>query len=134
MMLCSVAMTTTHCTATTGNDTLVGGNGNDVLEGYYGTDTLEGGGGADTLTGGFGADTFVFKVGFGTDDVVDYQATGPEADKISVESAIFANWASLLASSTQSGSDVLITATPTDSIRLHNTTLASLQQSNFIFS
>lgn len=43
--------------ATSGNDTLSGGNSNDTLSGLAGNDTLNGGAGKDTLNGGADNDT-----------------------------------------------------------------------------
>ena len=62
-----------------GDDALSGGAGNDTLQGGLGDDTLDGGSGDDTLTGGAGADTFVFKAGFGSDVITDFNA---EADAL----------------------------------------------------
>lgn len=81
-----------------GNDTLLGGNGNDrlfgdgaaivkgtiggadTLDGGAGNDLLDGGGGADLLTGGDGADRFVFAVGSGRDQILDFDSH--EGDRI----------------------------------------------------
>ena len=54
-----------------GNDTLYGFAGNDFLDGGAGDDTLNGGAGNDILEGGAGADTYYFRVGDGTDTVID---------------------------------------------------------------
>lgn len=56
-----------------GNDRLLGGKGSDALFGNDGADYLDGGKGNDTLTGGSGSDAFVFKNGFGTDIVKDFE-------------------------------------------------------------
>jgi len=73
-----------------GNDSLSGGSGNDLLSGGAGKDSLFGGSGRDTLLGGSGDDMlnggalddklnggngddeFVFKVGTGSDTIVDF--------------------------------------------------------------
>ncbi len=86
-----------------GNDTLLGGADNDILNGEAGDDTLRGGAGADTLEGGseddqlFGNDgddqltggtgndrldggaqfdTYTFEAGWGSDNIVDSDASG----------------------------------------------------------
>jgi hypothetical protein len=61
-------------------------------------------------------------------------ASGDDADTISIDDAIFADWASLLAASSQSGSDVLITANTSDSILIKNLGTADLHQNNFAFT
>jgi Ca2+-binding RTX toxin-like protein len=62
------------------NDILWGLEGNDTLEGYGGNDTLNGGAGNDTLTGGAGNDTYLFGRGYGTDTVIENDATAGNTD------------------------------------------------------
>lgn len=66
-----------------GADTLSGGAGNDVLrgnehddylDGGSGNDTLDGGAGNDFLWGGNGADTYVFDIGYGQDNISNYDS------------------------------------------------------------
>ncbi|WP_137929665.1 beta strand repeat-containing protein [Mesorhizobium comanense] len=80
------------------------------------------------------SDTFVFQPGFGNSIVSNfYSNTTP--DQIDISHAVFADWAHLLAASSQSGSDVIITH-GFDSITLKNMTVANLQgdQSQFHFT
>lgn len=65
-----------------GSDRLYGGVGNDRLYGDSGADRLEGGIGNDRLGGGAGSDTFVFRNGFGRDDIRDFDAGGGAHDVI----------------------------------------------------
>jgi Ca2+-binding RTX toxin-like protein len=67
-----------------GADLLNGGDGDDRLEGNAGNDTLDGGAGNDVLRGGLGADTFVFRLGSGTDRVVDFG----NVDAVELEAAL----------------------------------------------
>lgn len=55
-----------------GNDTLLGSEGDDLLDGGNGRDFLDGGVGDDILTGGRGRDVFVFREGYGHDEVSDF--------------------------------------------------------------
>lgn len=55
-----------------GNDQLKGGKGDDLLKGGDGDDWLFGGKGLDRMQGGDGADTFVFELGRGADEVLDF--------------------------------------------------------------
>ncbi|TPI60972.1 calcium-binding protein, partial [Mesorhizobium sp. B3-1-3] len=119
---------------TSGNNSLYGFAGNDTLNGNGGNDTFIGGAGDDILNGGSAVDTFVFQPNFGNDTINGYTASGTNADLISIDHTVFADWSHLLAASTQSGSDVLIAADPNDSILLKNVSLASLQQSQFQFA
>jgi Ca2+-binding RTX toxin-like protein len=114
-----------------GGDWLFGGEDNDAVSGGAGNDEIYGGKGNDTLTGGSGSDAFVFTPNFGHDTVTDFSAAG--GDVVQFDKAVFANWAQLLSHAVQSGSNVVITADPSNSITLQNVALSSLQQSNFQF-
>jgi hypothetical protein len=89
-----------------GNDRLDGGAGNDRLNGGSGNDKLVGGAGRDQLTGGAGADQFIFKVGMGRDDVMDFQ---DDIDTIVIDSAFgFTSVAEVLEFCSSSGGDSAI--------------------------
>ncbi|HTO67858.1 MAG TPA: hypothetical protein VMM15_42105, partial [Bradyrhizobium sp.] len=136
-------------------NTITGGPGNDTLTGNGGNDTLIGGAGNDRLSGGSGADTFVFaavnptttngiyNAGFGKDVITDFTANMNNAnhDFLSLGSSMFApgttasallggtahNAAGGLVTAVQSGSSVVITIDPTDTITLNNVTLSVLK-------
>ncbi|AGS25817.1 beta strand repeat-containing protein [Rhizobium etli] len=111
------------------------GTGNsldNVITGGSGANRLSGGGGDDILIGGAAADTFVYGANGGIDTIVGFVASGTAHDVLAVDSSVFADWA-LLAASTQSGSDVIITADADDKIILKNVTVASLQPTNVQF-
>ncbi|MDA9011633.1 hypothetical protein N9J38_00805, partial [bacterium] len=57
-----------------GDDALDGDSGDDFILGGSGDDTLDGGDGDDILTGGLGNDTFIFKPGFESDVITDFDA------------------------------------------------------------
>jgi VCBS repeat-containing protein len=129
----------TYMRGTDGNDRLAGGNGSDVLDGGNGSDVLIGGNGPDVLiggrgndilTGGSGPDTFVFNAKFGQDTITDFGA----GDLIQFDKDVFADFASVLASASQSGSDVIINAGNGNSIILQNILLSNLHSSDFLFS
>ena len=63
-----------------GDDMLFGGAGADSLNGENGNDFLDGGTGNDTLTGGTGNDTYILDRGYGTDTVVENDATAGNTD------------------------------------------------------
>ncbi|MBB4235860.1 calcium-binding protein [Rhizobium esperanzae] len=112
------------------------GTGNsldNVITGGSGANRLSGGGGDDILIGGAAADTFAYGANDGIDTIVGFAASGTAHDVLAVDSAVFADWAHLLAASTQSGSDVIITADADDKIILKNVTVASLQPANVQF-
>ena len=105
-----------------------------MILGGAGNDLLTGGQGDDTLTGGVGGyDRFIFAAGFGNDVITDFEAGSKAGDMIVMSKAVFANLDSLLAASTQVGSDVVIAATGSDSITLQNVTLTTLHTNDFSF-
>lgn len=133
-------------------NTVSGGSGNDTLFGNGGNDILIGNAGSDKLSGGAGVDTFVFapvnpttingvySAGFGKDVITDFTAPSTNAshDFLSLAASMFApgTTAVALAGGTahnaaggavtvaQSGSSVVITLDPNDTITLNNLTLA----------
>jgi Ca2+-binding RTX toxin-like protein len=109
-------------------ENLTGSAFNDTLVGDAGGNALDGGKGNDTLTGGAGNDTFVFRAGFGHDDVTDFVAGH---DAIELHDGLFANANAALAAAAQTGSDVTITVDAATSIVLHNVALANLHASDF---
>ncbi len=112
------------------------GTGNEVdniITGGNGSNRLAGGAGNDTLIGGSASDTFVYLAHNGIDTVVGFTASGTSHDTLAVDSKLFADWAHLLAASSQSGSDVIITADASDQIILKNLTVSALQPSNVQF-
>ena len=117
----------------TGNS-LSGGASDDVLEGMAGNDVLTGNGGDDTLAGGTGSDTFVFKAGdTGHDSVTDFTAGAGTDDILSFETALFADFASVLAAATDVGSDTVITIDANTSIELQGVLTANLHADDFQF-
>jgi Ca2+-binding RTX toxin-like protein len=131
------------------------GSGNFTGHGNGLANTITGGPGNDTLSGGAGADTFVFAphnptttngiytAGIGKDVITDFTANmnNTSHDVLLFSSSMFAagTTASALAGGTahnaagglvnvvQSGSNVVITLDPTDTITLNNVTLSVLK-------
>ena len=65
-----------------GDDVLLGEAGYDLLSGGPGNDMLDGGVGDDELRGGLGGDTYVFKLGYGSDLIVENDPNAGNADSI----------------------------------------------------
>jgi Ca2+-binding RTX toxin-like protein len=116
-----------------GNDRFDGLAGNDTLNGNNGDDILMGGAGNDTLNGGSGNDAFIFRPGFGIDTINVFDDAAAN-DIIEFSSSIFVNFAAVQAASAQVGADVVITASPTDTITLKNYNLANLGADDFRFT
>ncbi|MBR0843456.1 hypothetical protein JQ607_24935 [Bradyrhizobium liaoningense] len=137
-------------------NTITGGTGSDTLSGGGGADTLIGGAGNDRLTaGGGGVDNFVFapinpttvngvyNAGFGNDVITDFNANpvSSDHDVLQLSASMFAagTTASAIANGTahnaagglvtvvQSGSNVVITVDPTDTITLNSVSLTLLK-------
>ncbi|NKB37462.1 MAG: hypothetical protein GKR93_09880 [Gammaproteobacteria bacterium] len=66
----------------TGDDTLLGGAGDDSLQGGYGDDVLNGGTGDDWLQGRNGDDTYQFDLGWGQDQINNYDYHSSSVDKV----------------------------------------------------
>ena len=139
----------------TADQVINGSTGNDVLSGAAGNDTLIGGAGNDVMSGGGGADTFIFapvnpttnagiyNAGFGKDLITDFTAdmTNVNHDVLQLSASMFAsgttaatlaagtahNAAGGIVSMAQSGSNVVITVDPTDTITLNNVLLSVLK-------
>lgn len=97
-----------------GDDTLYGESGADVLSGYGDDDVLDGGDGDDLLsgddgndilTGGAGSDRFEFWVYDDDDIITDFSLN----DSIEFSDTSFQDFASMLAATTDVGSDCVIT-------------------------
>lgn len=114
------------------NDALAGGAGIDHLDGGQGLDTLDGGLGADVLTGGGDADTFVFKEGYGADEVADFGIS--DNDVIEIHFTAVTSFAELIALATQVGFDTVIDFGGGDTLTLTGIDRADLDQNDFTFA
>ena len=112
-----------------GNDLLDGGSGEDTLNGNSGNDTLNGGLGNDVLTGDTGNDRFVIGANGGHDTITDYKKGN---DTIDLSSAGFTSYADLLAHSTVSNGNTLVTIDVSNSVLLMGVTLANNNAGDFI--
>ena len=79
------------------------------------------------------SDTFVFAANFGSQEIANFQATGANHDVIQFDQSTFADFAAVLASAEQVGSDVVITHAA-DTLTLKNVSLGNLQTGDFHFA
>ena len=86
-----------------GNDMLYGGDQNDQLYGGLNNDLLDGGKGSDKLWGGGQHDTFVYRAGYYTDKIMDFQNN---IDLIDLTSWGFVDATDALSHATQIGPHV----------------------------
>ncbi|RWC64014.1 calcium-binding protein [Mesorhizobium sp.] len=113
--------------------TITGTAAAETIVGTSAADKIFGGGGADTLTGGAGSDTFIFKSGFGLDNITDFAAGAGSQDIVQFGNDVFADFSSVLAAATQVGADTVITHDASNVLTLKNVALANLHQDDFQF-
>ncbi|WP_162798614.1 M10 family metallopeptidase [Sulfitobacter sp. SK012] len=112
-----------------GNDIIYGGRGDDTVLGGAGNDTISAGQGDDMISGGAGADQFYF--GAGDDTLTDFDSGDTINFSYVSEIANFDDLMNNHIRDTDSG--VLVEAGDGVTLLLENTTIASLDQGDFVF-
>jgi Ca2+-binding RTX toxin-like protein len=114
----------------------IGNSLNNVITGNAQTNTINGLGGNDQLRGGGGSDYFAFDKGSGYDIITDFTAgSGSGSDMIRLGGySQFQSLANVKAAMTQEGSDVVLTLSPTDAIKIQNTSISQFTADNFQLS
>ena len=112
-------------------ENVIGSSYDDTLSGDSGANTLTGGGGNDTLSGGAGNDRFDFNSGDGADTIADFDAGA--GDVLDVVDFGIADFAALLALSTDAGANVTISLNASDSVTLLGLNEADLAADDFLF-
>ncbi|MBY5403439.1 M10 family metallopeptidase [Rhizobium leguminosarum] len=107
---------------------------NRIIGGMTSRNTLMGGAGNDMLIGGMLDDVFVYSPDWGHDTITNFKASGTAHDVIRIDDSVFSDWASLLAASSQSGNDTIITADADNTIILQNVMVSDLQSEGFLFA
>jgi hypothetical protein len=90
--------------------------------------------GDDLFRGNGGHDTFVFAANFGHDTIVDFGAGRRSSDVVQFSRSVFDDFAAVLSHATQHGQDVVIDAGGGNTLTLRNTSLSSLDRSDFHFA
>lgn len=119
--------------ADNGNDLLTGDGGDDELFGEWGNDVLNGGTGNDFLDGGYGNDRFEFDANFGHDTVSGFATGWLAGDVIAFESAVLADFETVMMHATQVGTDVVIAVDADNSVTLQGVQLSALSAGDFDF-
>ena len=83
--------------------------------------------GDDTMAAYGSNDTFVFSLHPGQETITDFAATGGGHDVISLSSSSFSSIADVLNNLKGSGGDTILTLSASDSITIHNVSVASLK-------
>ena len=112
-------------------DKATGSRFNDLIWGDAGNNTLDGAGGNDQLGGGAGEDIFVFGAGAGQDLVQDFSVGAH--DVVAIRDHVFADYADVMAHTTQVGADAVIAADAATTLTLHNYLKTSLASYDFLF-
>lgn len=109
----------------------LGSSGADSITGNGFANILNGNAGNDTLRGGAGVDQFWHLAGGGHDRIADFAPASNEV--IVLSQSQFANFAAVQAAMTQSGANVVITFSGSQSLTIDNVTVAQLTAANFAF-
>jgi hypothetical protein len=105
-----------------------------IVLGTTGDERLTSTSGNDLFRGQGGHDTFVFAANFGRDVITDFRATGRSHDVVEFSRTVFDSFAEVLAHASQSGQDVVIDAGEGNTLTLRNTSLTSLDRTDFQFA
>jgi Ca2+-binding RTX toxin-like protein len=120
----SVELLRTNAAGGTAAINLTGNALAQTIQGNAGANRLDGKGGNDMLRGFGSADTFVFADDYDADTVLDYQAGADQFDLTGVSG--LSTYQQVHDMMSQVGSDVLINFGGGDSLRIKNTTIATL--------
>jgi hypothetical protein len=112
---------------------VVGTSGSAIL-GSSGSNTLKGTSGDDLFRGNGGQDTFAFAANFGNDVITDFGAGRRSPDVVQFSRTVFDDFADVMAHASQQGQDVVIDAQGGSALTLKNTSLSSLDRSDFHFA
>jgi hypothetical protein len=104
-----------------------------VIMGTSGDNQLAGTSGDDLFRGNGGHDTFVFAPNFGNDVITDFGAGRRSSDVVQFSKSVFDDFAAVMAHASQHGQDVVIAAQEGNAMKLKNTSLSSLDKSDFHF-
>jgi hypothetical protein len=115
---------------TADGDQIDGTYKNAIIFGYDGDDEIRAGGGKDYVWGGNGDDLFIFSVN-GDDDWVEDFKSGE--DTLDVSALGFTDFADMLASKSDVGSNATIDYGKNDEIKLVGVATADLSASDFLF-
>jgi Ca2+-binding RTX toxin-like protein len=108
---------------------VIGSDSADTLAGSPGPNIIYGRAGSDTLTGEADTDMFVVRKGESSDVIADFQA-GAAGDVLRLQGYDFIDFQDFLAASAQSGADVVVTLTGSETLTLSNVELAALEPPN----
>ncbi len=99
-----------------------------VLNGTSQNDTFNNIGNHETIFGAGGHDTFVFKPGFGSATIADFDVNN---DTINIDHSLFSTVSAFVAAAANSGHDTVITDAAHETITLKGVTVAQLYQGDF---
>ena len=109
-------------------ENLDGSDHDDRLSGDVWANRFLGRGGNDTLTGGAGADVFIFTPNPGSDRITDFG----DGDLLVFEGLLFANFVALRAAASQTGGNLEIRLSETETLTLVGVSLNNLNPGNVL--
>jgi hypothetical protein len=110
-----------------------GSSSGSAIMGTRGDDRLTSTSGNDLFRGQGGHDTFEFAADFGKDVITDFRAAGRSHDVVQFSKNVFDDVADVLSHASQHGRDVVINAHGDNTLTLKNTSLTSLDRTDFHF-
>lgn len=112
---------------------VVGTSSGEAIIGSRHGATLAGTTGNDIMVGKGGADTFVFASNFGHDVIKDFAVGGPAHDMVQFSKSVVDSFASVLSHAAQSGHDIIVVGTGSDTLTLKHTKADALNNYDFHF-
>ena len=125
----TIAVAANEVATVTGDSNIISLAGGSTLTANGANDNITLQGSSNVMLNG-SYDNFALHPAFGLDVINGFSST----DTFQVDQALFTDWANLLAATSQSGADTIITADANNQITLKNVMASSLNQSQFHFA
>jgi beta-glucanase (GH16 family) len=109
----------------------IANNSANIVKAVTANVTIDAKGGNDVIFSYGSKDTFIFEQGSGRDVLYNFHTGATNSDIVRLEGYGFDNFAEVTGAMTQTGSDVLLKLSATDSILFKNTTVSAFKDQNF---
>jgi beta-glucanase (GH16 family) len=109
----------------------IANNGANIVKAINANVTVDAKGGNDVIFSHGKDDTFIFEQGSGRDILYNFHTGATDSDVVRLEGYGFDNFAEVTQAMTQTGTDVLLKLSSSDSILFKNTTVSAFKDQNF---
>jgi beta-glucanase (GH16 family) len=109
----------------------IANNGANIVKAINANVTIDAKGGNDVIFSHGKDDTFIFEQGSGRDILYNFHTGATDSDVVRLEGYGFDNFAEVTQAMTQTGTDVLLKLSSSDSILFKNTTVSAFKDQNF---